>query len=558
MTQATETEHLNAEMFKTSLIDKVLIVDDSLTERARLNSMLTGLGYNVIEANDGREALEILSNETINLVVSDQVMPGMDGRSLCKHLRSNHRYGSPYVIMLTAQEDASELVACMDAGADDFLRKPAQKEELRVRLASGARLISMRTNIEKQNANLSATVEALKSANQQHADDMAFATRLQEEYVPESQWLSPTMELAAHFDTATGVGGDSMGFMKTNRGQFLLYQVDVMGHGIASAMLSFTLQNSIRQMLGYYIYQDGLPPLHQIVRRLNERFPSERFSGLYFTLLLAKIDEETDSLYYCQAGHPHPCVVSPEGNILQSNRGSFPVGMFDFADFETRSLPFPAGSMLLMSSDGLFDIVDANDAALGRSTVESMLNEHRTLDAKTILDKVTTYAQDWSSKAALDDDVSVMLIKRNDPEQSTAQDISKNPFTFCFNPTETEVESVLDRIYRHLTLQRVDLMICTKLRTALAELLNNFVEHANWPVESGPCPIDLRLTISTSWIVIEIDEFSAELPHLCPPKTFDDDALSGRGQTIMMSWIDHINCERSNGMNQWRLRFKNT
>jgi len=211
-----------------------------------------------------------------------------------------------------------------------------------------------------------------------------------------------------------------------------------------------------------------------------------------------------------------------------------------------------------MSSDGLFDIVNKTDSAVGRPAVETMLKENRSHDATTILDTITAYTQNWSQSDTLDDDVSVMLIKRNDLIHQATQDLITNPFTFCFNPEAAEIENVLDRIHRHLTLQRVNEMVCSKLRTAIAELLNNFVEHANWPDETGACPIDLKLAISNSWIEINIDEFSAELPHLCPPKAFDQDSLSGRGQTIMMSWIDQINCSRTNGANHWRLRFKNS
>ena len=534
---------------------RVLVVDDSSTERKRLNALLTNLGYSVAEACDGKEALQLLANDPIQLVISDQVMPNLDGKSLCKILKTEEMYGSPYIIMLTAQEDSSELVSSMDAGADDFLRKPAQKDELRVRLASGANVIAMRERINRRNKKLNELVNELREAHHRNEEELQFAAQLQHEYVPEDQWLSPTMQLASHFATARGIGGDSMGYATCPSGQTVAYQIDVMGHGVASAMLSFTLQNAIQQMLSYYINQGALPPLHQIIRRLNERFPSDRFSGLYFTMILVRLDEANNKLTYCQAGHPHPCVISPEGEMLQTTRGSFPVGMFDFADFETRTLPFLPGSVLMLSSDGLFDIINENNDSLGRKAIEKLLIENASKGADEILDVIKSAAESWSKTPAPEDDVSVMLIKRN--ASTTPSDSMVKPFKVICKANEQDVDRLVDNVYQHLKLNNIDEMVISKVRTSLAELLNNFVEHTVWPDDLSVGPIELTLSISNSWIEIGIVEYSVELPNLCPPRPFGMEAEGGRGQLIMMAWIDQISTRREQDANRWRLRYKN-
>jgi anti-sigma regulatory factor (Ser/Thr protein kinase) len=293
------------------------------------------------------------------------------------------------------------------------------------------------------------------------------------------------------------------------------------------------------------------------VRRLNERFPSERFSGLYFTMFLGMIDESANTLRYCQAGHPHPCVLSEKGDMMQISRGSFPVGMFDFADFETRSLPFLPGSTLLLSSDGLFDIVDETNSAIGRGAIENILKRERTKDAATQLDIIKQFAYDWGNQESPEDDVSVMLIKRSS-EHNQESELNVQPFLTSLRPTESDVEKTLERIYLHLKLLNIDDLLLSKVRTALAELLNNFVEHTVWPEDYAELPIEIITTTSKSWVEFNIQEYSVELPHLCPPKPYSSESESGRGQHIMMSWIDHISCRRDNEANLWRLRFKNS
>ncbi|NVK01680.1 MAG: SpoIIE family protein phosphatase [Oceanospirillaceae bacterium] len=527
----------------------VLIVDDSPTERMRLVQLLQALGHSVVAAVDGVDALEKMEERPYQLIISDQTMPRMDGRELCRRLRNTAEYQQPYIIMLTANGEHDDLVAGMDAGADDFLSKPAHKEELRVRLAAGERTVRMRNAIELQN-------EALREAQQQNERELALAAKLQNEYVPSAQWLSPTLQLSSHFSMTRGIGGDSMGVISPKPGQSLLYQIDVMGHGIASAMLSFALQNAIQQMLGYHVSHGSMPPLHQICRRLNERFPSERFSGLYFTMLLALIDENSDKLSYCQAGHPHPCVLSPEGEMLQVNRGSFPIGLFDFADYETRTLPFMPGSLLMLSSDGLFDVLSPAGETLGRESVEKLLTQNVNQDAETLLERLVSTKRAWQKNEPLADDVSVLLVKRSLSGQ--VQPAIERPLVLTLQPTETEAGETIAAIEAHLKLLSISEALIARIQTTVAELLNNYVEHASWEASESSPYIELSLKSNGSRIEVVISEYAAPIPHLCPPKPMDLLAESGRGYHILLNWVDNIQTERANDQNSWILQYKNS
>ena len=550
--QSPITEHHNSDLASPMT---VLVVDDSATERMRITHLLTQLGYKSVVAENGEDALVKMQMHTYRLIISDQMMPVMDGRELCRTLRASKKYQQPYIIMLTANGETDDLVAGMDAGADDFLEKPCHKEELRVRLAAGLRTINMRNEIEAQNQELSYANEALQKAHQQTEDELALAARLQTEYVPEAQWLSPDLQLETHFAMTRGIGGDSMGVVKPAPDQVLLYQIDVMGHGIASAMLSFALQNAIQQMLNYYISQNSLPPLHQICRRLNERFPSDRFSGLYFTMLIALIDEKGNKLRYCQAGHPHPCVVSPDGEQLQITRGSFPVGIFDFADYETRTLPFVPGSAILISSDGLFDVESPQGQALGREAVEELLSQNISQDADVIMDKLVAKKRSWQKQSLLTDDISVMLIKRSQNEQSPLS-AQERPLRLGMRCIMDDVVKVLNETETHLKLLRIDEGIIARVQTSLAELLNNYVEHAVWDESDTNPLVELTLIVTPNSINIEIEEYASSIPHICPPKPMDVTAESGRGYHILMHWVDQIKTDRIRGQNRWSLKYR--
>jgi len=118
---------------------KVLVVEDNDLERMRLQMVLQSMGLVVIAAENAAEALRFLRKNRVDIVLSDWRMPGVNGLDFCQRLAADPAFGQPYFIMLTAQGAGADLIAAMDSGADDFIAKPAWREELRVRLQAGIR-----------------------------------------------------------------------------------------------------------------------------------------------------------------------------------------------------------------------------------------------------------------------------------------------------------------------------------------------------------------------------------------------------------------------------------
>ena len=124
---------------------QILIVDDDPIASEILKRMLLDEGHQVVCAADGREALELVCAWGIRMVISDWNMPGMDGLTLCREIRKLHSGGYIYTILLTSRHRTEDTVACISAGADDFIVKPFDPAELRVRLMAGQRILSLET-----------------------------------------------------------------------------------------------------------------------------------------------------------------------------------------------------------------------------------------------------------------------------------------------------------------------------------------------------------------------------------------------------------------------------
>jgi CheY-like chemotaxis protein len=112
----------------------VLCVDDDPLNLSLLDAMLTGRGFEAIKAGSGREALETIGNQAIDVVLLDVMMPGMDGFEVCRRIKSDERCRNIPVIMITAYADKENRIRGIEAGAEDFISKPFDAAEVMARV----------------------------------------------------------------------------------------------------------------------------------------------------------------------------------------------------------------------------------------------------------------------------------------------------------------------------------------------------------------------------------------------------------------------------------------
>jgi diguanylate cyclase (GGDEF)-like protein len=127
---------------------KVLAAEDNPVFQSMLRTMLTKWNYEALIARDGNEAWQVLqSGDTPQLAILDWMMPGMDGVEICRRVRAVRREPYIYILLLTARSDSEDLVEGMEAGADDYLTKPFNAHELRVRLRAGIRILDLQSEL---------------------------------------------------------------------------------------------------------------------------------------------------------------------------------------------------------------------------------------------------------------------------------------------------------------------------------------------------------------------------------------------------------------------------
>jgi len=123
---------------------KALVVDDEPIVRRLLETSLIEWGYEVVSAGGGEEAWTILQREDAPpLAILDWTMPGLDGLELCRRVRALARPQKPYLIFVTAKARTQDIVTGLEAGADDYIVKPFNRDELRARVRVGFRMLEL-------------------------------------------------------------------------------------------------------------------------------------------------------------------------------------------------------------------------------------------------------------------------------------------------------------------------------------------------------------------------------------------------------------------------------
>lgn len=142
---------------------RVLIAEDDAISRRLLESTLQRWGYEVVVTRTGAEAWDALQNpDGPRLAVLDWMMPDLDGTDLCRRARETEATRATYLILLTARDSSADLVSGLDAGADDYLTKPFNRDELRARVRVGERVLGLQTELAARVRELEAAMTHVK------------------------------------------------------------------------------------------------------------------------------------------------------------------------------------------------------------------------------------------------------------------------------------------------------------------------------------------------------------------------------------------------------------
>lgn len=404
----------------------ILVVDDSKSYRFLLVSLLRKWNFTVFEAEDGQQALEMINQHAINMVISDWEMPVMDGVTLCSVIRQQAAERYIYLMLVTARQSVEDIITGLKAGADDFLSKPVNQNELHARLHAGMRILALEATLAARN-------ETLSQAYQQIEDDLKLAAKLQRSMLPAQLFTAADYQAQWMFLPSAYVSGDMLNFFPLGDQHIGFYSVDVAGHGVGAAMLSLSVVRQFLQgrtidnllihpadnELGYEV----VPP-YQVVTELNRRFCIENEDvNSYFTLIYGVIDIRNGQGVLCQAGHPTPFIVRATGEVVGIGEGGSPVGLLDILSYQDSSFYLLPGDRLYLFTDGISECENEQNDLFGERRLQDILSACTNKSVTEVFEQVQQLLTTWHcrlphgkdvmrTQTTFSDDISLLVIER--------------------------------------------------------------------------------------------------------------------------------------------------
>ena len=402
---------------------RILIVEDNLLTSAMLKKNLNKWGYDTLSARDINEGLSIVQTKEINLIITDWLMPGGNGDELCQRVRELNLPFYIYMILVTSLEKAEFAVQGINAGADDFIRKPIQLNELHARIRAGERILNLEKNLQLNNERLVETSKKLMAANEAINRDLNMAMVMQRSLLPPVNTKHQGISIDWLYHASTHLSGDIFNFFPIDKDHVGFYILDVAGHGIASAMQSFMLSRLLSETnnndelkfatskIPTLLLDKKLNSASTIISRLNQRFQTDTENILYFTMIYGIIDTKNCTLELCQAGHPHSLLVSkdlPSRFIVQ---GNVPVGIIPNANYESVSFNYNSGDRIFIYSDGITECESQTGEMFGSERFRLFVEETRNLKIRDVLTELDQRIYAWHGGNDFEDDISLLVME---------------------------------------------------------------------------------------------------------------------------------------------------
>ncbi len=374
---------------------QILVIDDDPAVQILLKRMLERQSYAVVAASNGEDGITQAKASHPALIICDWIMPGLNGLEVCQRIKADPNLSTTFFILLTSLDSVADRVKGLDAGADDFITKPIEHNELQARVRAGLRLHQLSRDLQTQKQILEA--------------ELAEAA----EYVCSLLPLPMTQPFKINFRfiPSRQLGGDCFDYYWLDDNYLAIYLLDTAGHGLRATLPSISVLNLLRSraLKGLDYYQPS-----DVLSALNDTFQMNYQNDKYFTIWYGVYNRAKRQLIYASAGHPPAILISSKSPALTEVKrlktSGLPVGMFPQVKYVDGLCDIEEDSTLYIFSDGVYEITKSDGTLWTIDAFIKMLtNSDHPVDSK--LDYVLTYLISLNSKEAFDDDLSIIQLK---------------------------------------------------------------------------------------------------------------------------------------------------
>jgi sigma-B regulation protein RsbU (phosphoserine phosphatase) len=240
-----------------------------------------------------------------------------------------------------------------------------------------------------------------------HSRDLAQAAEIQQGLLPSVAPVVAGLDLAGYNLPCRTVGGDYFDYLPFGEDKLALVVGDVAGKGMPAALLMAGLQAHAQALT------ESGGDVCNVVAKLNKAITSRSPGNRFVTFFMAVFDPATSTLTYCNAGHNPPLLIRANGAIERLEEGGIVIGIFAGASYQSKTIPFDTGDLLILYSDGVVEACPANtEDEFGEERLVKIVSENRSLELPRIIERVMDELRAWSGDGSFADDVTLMLARR--------------------------------------------------------------------------------------------------------------------------------------------------
>lgn len=447
----------------------ILIVDDDLTNRLVLKSLLADAGYSSIEVENGKLAVDITEKKDFDIILMDIMMPVMDGYEAAKIIKNRLKKFTP-IIFLTAMTDESSLTRCIDAGGDDFLTKPYNHAILQSKINAMLRIAGLYSKIEEQNKQLN--IHNTRIQQEVNVAKKVFDNVLSHDFRGSKTGLRYSMSPMSAFN------GDLILAERNQSNGLDMLLGDFTGHGLSAAIGSIPVAD-----IFYAMTTKGFSYLETIAEannKLHKLLPTQMFmSAVYINI---NRTDNVASIVNCGL----PDVYLYRGNrIIKTIRSmNIPLGISSFqpGDFDFEIIPLEYGDRIIAATDGVMEAVNTKGKMFGVENVIKSISD--ATKPEYVFDKLIHDCAEFSKGVEQTDDVTLLEFCHKETVEYTDSD----EYLVDIKPAEWSIKMAMDiNSLRHFDvlpyimqgvygLQSIPNGRAT-VHTILTELFSNALDH---------------------------------------------------------------------------------
>jgi sigma-B regulation protein RsbU (phosphoserine phosphatase) len=393
---------------------RILIAEDERITRVSLVRQLEAWGHTATAAEDGQAAWEAFGSAPFDIVITDWEMPRLSGVELIQRIRAQGGGNYVYVVMLTGRTNKADIVGGIEAGADDFISKPFDREELRVRLLAGERVVRLERTLHAQNAELRAAGERIRH-------DLRSAARVQQAMLPRKPVQTDRVGTAWTFVPTDELAGDAIGLELIDDRYLIAYVIDVSGHGVPAALLSVTVMHALAATgEGASLLRDasgggGIGPIQspgRVVTELNRRFCYSDNDGRFLTMILLALDTHTGEAALARAGHPLPILLRKGAVAPLEDDGGLPLALVEGTEYADVRLRLEPGDRIALYSDGFLEQSRPSDGEqFGSARLHALLASLTAGANAEMVARSVDALTEWAGRGQFVDDVSLVVVE---------------------------------------------------------------------------------------------------------------------------------------------------